>query len=74
MAMVDSFARTSGSYGSEVPPMRDSRKMMLTELEEAITETTKRVREAGPEADVAALETLDLLAEVYDICKNGGKE
>ena len=54
--------------------MRDSRKLMLTELEEAITETTKRVREAGPEADVAALETLDLLAEVYDICKNGGKE
>lgn len=73
MAMVDSFSRTGSSYGTDVPEMRDSRRQMLTELENTIAETTRKVREAGPYEDAALLDTLDLLAEIYDVCKNGGK-
>lgn len=71
MAMVDSFGTRSGY--ADVPEMRESRRRMLTQLEDAITETVQRILAAGPEADAAACETLDLLAEVYDICKNGSK-
>lgn len=69
--MVDSFG-TRSSYG-DVPEMRESRRRMLTTLEDAITETVRRIMDAGPENDAAACETLDLLAETYDIVKNGSK-
>ena len=74
MGMVDSFSRTSGSYGDQTPPMRESRRLMLTQLEDAISETVRLVVDQGPADDAEALETLDLLAEVYDVCKNGSKE
>jgi len=71
--MVDSFAKTSGGYGSDVPEMRESRRKMLTELEDAIQETTAKIRAAGPFEDAALLDTLTMLAEIYDVVKNGGK-
>ena len=73
MGMVDSFAKTSGSYGSDVPEMRESRRLMLTEMENAIRETTVKIMEAGPLEDAALLDTLAMLAEIYDVVKNGGK-
>lgn len=72
MGMVDSFAKTSGSY-SDVPEMRESRRLMLTEMENAIRETTVKIMEAGPLEDAALLDTLGLLAEAYDVVKNGSK-
>lgn len=69
--MVDSFG-TRSSY-SDVPEMRESRRRMLTALEDAVTETVRVILEAGPESDAAACETLDLLAEAYDLVKNGSK-
>ena len=69
MSMVDSFG-TRNSY-SDVPEMRESRRRMLTALGDAITETVTGILDAGPENDAAACETLDLLAEVYDLVKNG---
>lgn len=71
--MVDSFAKTSGSYGRDVPEMRESRRLMLTEMENAIRETTVKIMEAGPLEDAALLDTLGLLAEAYDVVKNGSK-
>lgn len=73
MGMVDSFAKTSGGYGSDVPEMRESRRLMLTEMENAIRETTVKIMEAGPLEDAALLDTLGLLAEAYDVVKNGSK-
>lgn len=73
MGMVDSFAKTNGSYGSDVPEMRESRRLMLTEMENAIRETTVKIMEAGPLEDAALLDTLGLLAEAYDVVKNGSK-
>ena len=70
--MVDSFAKTSGSY-SDVPEMRESRRLMLAELELTIQETTAKIRAAGPLEDAALLDTLDRLAEAYDTVKNGSK-
>jgi len=72
VGMVDSFAKTSGSY-SDVPEMRESRRLMLTEMENAIRETTVKIMEAGPLEDAALLDTLGLLAEAYDVVKNGSK-
>lgn len=73
MAMVDSFSRTGSNYGTDVPEMRESRRKMLTELEDAIQETTAKIRAAGPYEDTALLDTLAMLAEIYDVVKNGGK-
>jgi len=73
VGMVDSFAKTSGGYGSDVPEMRESRRLMLTEMENAIRETTVKIMEAGPLEDAALLDTLGLLAEAYDVVKNGSK-
>ncbi len=73
MAMVDSFSKTGSSYGTDVPEMRESRRLMLTEMENAIRETTVKIMAAGPLEDAALLDTLGLLAEAYDVCKNGSK-
>ena len=71
MAMVDSFGTRSGY--ADVPEMRESRRRMLTQLEDAITETVRGILDKGPKGDAEACNTLDILAEVYDLVKNGSK-